>query len=301
MSKSAYLFPLVAVVAWAGNGIVSKMSVGLIDPAAIAFYRWMIAASILLPFVLPTLWRQRKLVQKHLFKLSILGGLGMVALQTLTYVAAQTTSATHIALIGSVVPMMAMLWSIVVLREQPTQGMVAGSLLSFLGLSYLITEGHPLSLFQHQLNQGDLLLLLGATCYGLYGVLIKRWQLPFSTWPSLFLQMAMGAIWLLPVFLTQADSTVSAQALPLVLFAAIVASLLATFAWLKGLEHLGPNKATSFMNLNPVIGTLLAVGLLGETLSLHHYLGGSLTLIGVLMAQRLKTPLRLRRKRAPAA
>ncbi|TKB57346.1 DMT family transporter [Ferrimonas aestuarii] len=298
MTKSAYLFPIATVIAWAGNGIVSKISVDMIAPGSIAFYRWLIAASLLAPFVLPTLWRQRALVKKHFFKLSILGGLGMVVLQTLTYVAAQTTSATHIALIGSVVPMMTMLWSLFLLRETPTQGMLVGSLMSFLGLAVLLTNGHPLALFDTVLKQGDLLLLIGALSYGLYGVLIKRWNLPFSTWPSLFLQMAMGALWLLPVFLTEADKTISTEALPLVLFAALIASLFATFSWLRGIELLGASKCTAFLNLNPVIGTLLAVLLLGEHLSLAQVLGGGLTLIGVYVAQKLKAPIRT--KHTPA-
>ncbi|WP_417346819.1 DMT family transporter [Ferrimonas sp.] len=299
MSKSAYLFPLATVIAWAGNGIVSKMSVDVVSPGTIAFYRWLLAALVLLPFVAPTLWRQRRAIRKHFFKLSVLGALGMVVLQTLTYVSAQTTSATNIALIGSVVPMMTMAWGVLLNREAPTQGMVAGSLISFLGLSVLLTQGHPLDLLNQSLNQGDVLLLLGAVCYGLYGVLLRRWKLPFSTWPSLFLQMSMGALWLLPVYLTQADKSVSMEAWPMVLFAALVASLFATYSWLRGIQALGANRCTAFMNLNPLIGTGLAVWLLGESLSQAHYLGGSLTLLGVFLTQRLKSPARLRRKRQP--
>lgn len=48
-----FLFPLGAVLIWAVNSIVSKLSVGVITPEAISFYRWMLALLVLTPFVLP--------------------------------------------------------------------------------------------------------------------------------------------------------------------------------------------------------------------------------------------------------
>ncbi|WP_438404818.1 EamA family transporter, partial [Aeromonas hydrophila] len=41
---SPLLFPLMAVLIWATNTVVSKAAASLLDPAAISFYRWVIAA-----------------------------------------------------------------------------------------------------------------------------------------------------------------------------------------------------------------------------------------------------------------
>ncbi|GAL04094.1 metabolite transporter (DMT) superfamily [Photobacterium aphoticum] len=38
-----YLFPLLTVIIWSGNAIVNKLSVSVIDPGAISFYRWFFA------------------------------------------------------------------------------------------------------------------------------------------------------------------------------------------------------------------------------------------------------------------
>ena len=35
------LFPLLAVLIWSINAVVSKLSATAIDPAAISFYRWL--------------------------------------------------------------------------------------------------------------------------------------------------------------------------------------------------------------------------------------------------------------------
>lgn len=53
------LFPLFAVLIWSLNAVVSKAAAGAIDPAAISFYRWLLALVTLTPFILPGVWRNR--------------------------------------------------------------------------------------------------------------------------------------------------------------------------------------------------------------------------------------------------
>ena len=43
------MFPLLAVLIWATNTVVSKAAADVLDPAAISFYRWVIAALALTP------------------------------------------------------------------------------------------------------------------------------------------------------------------------------------------------------------------------------------------------------------
>ena len=47
-----YAFPLLAVIFWAANTVVNKMTVGVIFPAEIGFYRWVFAAALFTPFIL---------------------------------------------------------------------------------------------------------------------------------------------------------------------------------------------------------------------------------------------------------
>ena len=61
--------------------IVTKMSAGLIAPAAIGFYRWALAGALLTPFALPGAWAQRAQILRHWPKLAVLGGLAMALYQ----------------------------------------------------------------------------------------------------------------------------------------------------------------------------------------------------------------------------
>jgi len=77
-----FLFPLLAILIWAANTVVSKAAAGVLDPAAISFYRWVIAALALSPFCLPQLWRRRADIRPWLGKLLVLSLLACRLLAT---------------------------------------------------------------------------------------------------------------------------------------------------------------------------------------------------------------------------
>ncbi|MFV0508281.1 MAG: EamA family transporter, partial [Shewanella algae] len=76
-------------------------------------------------------------------------------------------------------------------------------------------------------------------------------------------------------------------------YAAICASILAPWAWIKAIALLGTERTAIFMNLMPIFTAVLASTLLGEQLGTPHYVGGALVLTGVSLVQ-----YRARRPRA---
>jgi len=64
--------------------------------------------------------------------------------------------------------------------------------------------------------------------------------------------------------------------------------------WMHAISRLGPSRTTLFFNLLPIVTALIAAAVLGERLALYHLLGGALTLGGVVLAERWKTPLQAR-------
>lgn len=287
-----FLFPLLAVLIWSVNAIVSKVSAGAIDPAAISFYRWLLALLTLTPFLLPAVWRNRQQIRQVWWKLLILGLLGMVLYQSLAYYAAHSVTALFMGIINALIPLLTVLISIVLLRLAPTLGIVIGSLLSFGGLVWLVSQGNPQQLLSHGLGKGELMMFAASTSYALYGVLTKRWAIPLPNWQSLYVQILFGVLLLLPNFLLAKDVSLNLHNIPLVLFAGLFASVLAPFLWIQGVMRMGANTATIFMNLAPIFTAIIAVLFLHEALHSYHFIGGGVTLLGVLLAQRLRTPIR---------
>lgn len=294
------LFPLLAVLIWSVNAVVSKLSATAIDPAAISFYRWLLALIVLTPFVLPGVIRNWREVRANGWKLLILGLLGMVLYQSLAYYAAHSVSALFMGIIVSLIPLLTILISIVLLRIAPTVGVAIGSVLSFGGLIWLVSAGHPGQLLQHGIGKGELMMFAAAASYALYGVLTKRWMIALPNWQALYVQILFGVVLLLPNFLMAQDVGLNSQNIPLVLFAGIPASIIAPFLWIQGVMRLGANTASIFMNLSPVFTAVIAVLFLHEQLHSYHLIGGGVTLLGVILSQRLRTPLG-RKAKSPAA
>ncbi|WP_345828389.1 DMT family transporter [Erwinia sp. HDF1-3R] len=290
-----FLFPLLAVLIWSVNAIVSKVSAGAIDPAAISFYRWLLALLVLTPFVLPGAWRNRQQIKPLWWKLLVLGLLGMVLYQSLAYYAAHSVSALFMGILNALIPLLTVLIGIVLLRLAPTMGIVIGSLLSFGGLVWLVSEGHPQRLLAQGLGKGELMMFAASTSYALYGVLTKRWAIALPGWQSLYVQILFGVLMLLPNFLLAQDVSLNLHNIPLVLFAGIPASVVAPFLWIQGMVRMGANTASVFMNLAPIFTAIIAVLFLHEQLHSYHYIGGGITLLGVILAQRLRTPLMFRK------
>ncbi|MCO4203388.1 DMT family transporter [Aeromonas taiwanensis] len=279
------LFPLLAILIWAANTVVSKAAAGVVDPAAISFYRWVIAALALSPFCLPALWRRRSEIRPWFGKLLVLSLLGMVLYQCLAYYAAHSTSATNMGVIGSLLPLLTLLQGALFFSQRPGKQALLGMSLSLFGVFWLLGQGEPLALLHTGINPGDGMMLLGAASYALYGLLIRRWQLPFGPWLNLYLQILLAVLLLVPVALSAESLAVPREGWGMVLFAGIASSLFAAYCWMRGLASLGPERTSVFMNLMPLCTALIAVITLGEPIHGYHLLGGGLILGGVMLAQ----------------
>jgi drug/metabolite transporter (DMT)-like permease len=298
MQYLTLLYPLLAVLLWAGNVIASRLSAHVIGPQAMTFFRLALAVVLMSGFVLVPAWRNRNVIWPLIGKLGILGFLAMCLFQSLSYLAAETTTATNMAIFTALIPLLTATLSIFVLGETPTVGIIGGGILSLAGLIYLVSAGDPGVLIRQGVHLGDLLMLTAAAVYALYSVLVKHWRLPLSSWQSTYLQALCALTIMFPAFLAtpaplrQLDSAT----LPLIAYAGGLASVVLPFFWLRGIEHLGPTRCAIFMNLLPLFTALGAILLLGEPIQAYHLIGGGITLAGVVFAQLIRKPLELRRK-----
>ncbi|MBN8757888.1 MULTISPECIES: DMT family transporter [Variovorax] len=295
-----YAFPLLAVVIWSGNTVVSKMAAGTIAPAEISFYRWLLAALLFTPLALRPVLRNWRAIRPQLGRIAVLGLLGMVVYQSLAYYAAYLTTATHMGIIGSLTPMMVLALSIVLLGQRLTAGAVAGSLVSIMGVLVVVSSGDLGTLLKSGANMGDGLMLLAMLAYAIYVILLKRWGMKgVPALQLLYLQIVFAVIALLPLYLLTPRMGLSAANLPLIGFAGLGASMLAPLVWMHTVAHIGPSRASMFFNLIPLFTALIAAVVIGESLAAYHAIGGVLTVAGVLLAELWKAPLR--RSRAVAA
>lgn len=296
MFQKAYFYPLFAILFWAGNVVVSKMASHAISPVAITFYRLVLALAVMSTFVLIPAWNNRHTIKQYWKQLALGGFLSVSLFQFLSYQAASTTTATNMAIVTALIPLLTMILSSAMLKDRLSYGMLFGGALSFYGILYLLSHGSITDIWKQGVHLGDGLMLIAAAGYALYGVLLKRWKMPIPAWQSNFVQSCFAIVYVLPffIFLPASQMQLNQQTIPLIVYASIFSSVLLSYLWIEGVRHLGPNRNSIFMNLLPLFTALIAVALLGEHLQLFHYIGGGLTLLGILIAQTLQKPIQLR-------
>ncbi|QIL83314.1 DMT family transporter [Diaphorobacter sp. HDW4A] len=292
-----YLFPLMAVLIWSFNTVVSKQAASSIHPAEIGFLRWLLAAALLSPFLLPGVVRNWRAIRPQVPRILTLGLLGMVIYQTLAYFAAGFTTATHMGIILCLSPLIVLAISVGVLGHPLTRGGAIGSVIALTGVIYVVTNGQPLILLEQGFNQGDLLMIIAAVSYALYNILLKRWNMApkIPTLQLLYLQMLVAVIAQLPIYLMSEKTGINARNWGLVAYAGTMASIAAPLLWMMAVSRLGPSRSSIFFNLTPICTALFASLLLNEQLHAYHWIGGVLTIAGVVLAEKWITPL------APAA
>lgn len=287
----AFLLPLIAVLIWSMNIAVTRYAVDLIEPASISFYRWLIAFIVLTPFMLFKVWAQRALVRRHLGQLAILSAFGMVLYQGLSYTAAHYTTATNMGIVNAFIPVFTIFVSMLILKDIPNRFAIVGSIISFLGLLYILGKGDFATLLNMGGHSGDLLMVVAVFFYAFYGVFLKKWQLKIPLLISLYVQIGFALLYHIPFLMYFGLDAINAQNAPSLLYAGIFPSLLAPLLWMLAVQHIGPNRTSIFMNLMPVFTAIIASLWLAEQWTLFHTIGGMMILVGIVMAQKKNAPV----------
>lgn len=194
-------------------------------------------------------------------------------------------------IILSLMPLMSLAMAIVSLGQRLTAGALFGAVLSFAGVLVVVSSGSLSALLQHGVNMGDAMMLIATLAYAIYSTLLKKWQLRLPPLVLLYLQVLVAIVVLFPLYATSPKTGLTLQNIPLVLYACLLASMLAPLAWMQAVQRLGPSRTTLFFNLLPLITALIAAVVLKEQLAMYHLVGGLLTLGGVILSERWTTVL----------
>ena len=137
--------------------------------------------------------------------------------------------------------------------------------------------------------KGPLLVLLAALSWSVFVVVVKPLLVRYGTAKASALYGLIGApmifvALLRPATMTTAIDLTGAQ-WSLIGFLAVLGTFVSVFLWNYGVRHVSAASAGAFIYSLPVLSVILAVLLLGETLTPMMIAGGLLILIGVGVAQ----------------
>ena len=283
---TAFIFPVFAVFIWSVNLVVTRYAAELISPLSISFYRWLLAWFVLTPLALQSVYQHRVIVVRHLPKLAVLSGLGMVCYQGLAYRAAHDTTATNMGIINAFIPVFSLMLSVMILKVRPSMLNLIGTSISIVGLVYVISQGQFETLQSIGSSKGDALMVLAVVMYALYSVLLQRWRIDLSLLVMLYVQMCWAVLFHIPLLILFGLDRPSGAALFPIAYAGIFASMIAPFVWMKAIQLLGANRSSIFMNLIPIITAFIAALFLHEHWTTAHTIGSVLVFTGIMLAQR---------------
>jgi len=279
-----YLLLLLPPLFWAGNAVLARGVAELIPPVALSFWRWMIALAVLLPLTWRQVRRDWRAIRAGWKMILLLGLLGIASFNTLLYTAAHTTTALNIALTQAVMPALIVLISFLLFQERINRWQVLAVLLSILGAMVIVLRGDWQRLQSLRFVEGDLLMLLAVVIYALYSALLRKRP---RIHPLSFLTttLAVGVIALAPLYLWELARTpplvLNTPVVLSLLYVGLFPSILAYLCWNRGIELIGANRAGLFINLIPLLASLMAVFFLGEAFQGYHLFGLTLVFIGL--------------------
>ncbi|MEY2633577.1 MAG: hypothetical protein RIR00_2231 [Pseudomonadota bacterium] len=285
-----YLLLTLTVLFWSGNMVLGRGIRADIPPMALAFWRWAIAFALTLPLALPHLASQWPKLRAGWKPLLVLGLLGVGGYNTFAYLALQYTSATNAVLLNSFIPIVtiALSWAFLGKRLRPLEGV--GVLVSLAGAVTIICQGNLELLLSLSLNRGDLWMLGAVAVWAIYTVGLQ-WR-PSGVNPMLMLAAltAIGLCALAPAYAWELAAgkqmNVHTGSLLSLAYVGIFPGFLGYIFYNRGVAEVGANKASLFIHLMPVFGTLLSMLLLAEMPQLYHFVGIALIFAGIGLTTR---------------
>jgi len=287
---STYLLLVLVPIFWGGAFVAAKFVVHELPPFTVATIRFALATLCLLPLIYYQEKEKIRLQKEDLLGMLVLGLTGIFGYNALFFCGLQFTSATNGSLIIATNPIITFLLSAVFLKEQISWKKALGIVISFTGVTFVITNGNLTHILEANYNIGDLMLMGAPLCWAIYSIVGKGILKKYSPLASTTYACGFGTLMLLPFSLyelTQKGFAIVGQTSFLgwlaIVYMAVFASVLGFVWWYKGVEKIGASRTSIFTNLVPVSAVVLAALLLGEQITGGDILGAGLVISGVYL------------------
>ena len=138
---------------------------------------------------------------------------------------------------------------------------------------------------------GNVLLVFSTLSFVVYTLLLKEFKLHYSSQTITFWLFAIATVLFFPFFLWENATTDIFTILDLrgligILFGAVFTSVLAYGFYNFAIRRIATNEVGIFLYIDPVIAVLIALPLLGETITKSFIVGSILVFLGIYIAER---------------
>jgi drug/metabolite transporter (DMT)-like permease len=288
------LFGLIAVTLWGAQLPMAKAAFAQVDLMTINVARYGIAALVLTPIFLLREGRAAFDYEGRFLVVAIIGVAGMALSALLVFWGLSYTLPENAVVILALQPSLAALADWRLRGRRPPVGTQVCIAMAFVGVIMVVTKGEPTIALSPRDLLGDLLVLLGASCWVGYTLAAGS----FRHWTSMrftYLTMLPAAVFFgalaLVAWLSHLSATPTAAALwsvaPQLAYLSLAGVVVAMLLWNAGNQRIGGLNSALLLNLMPVV-TFTVRFLQGQRFRMIEVLGAMLV-VGALVANNLLT------------
>ena len=288
---SAYLFLVLATFCWSGNFIVGKFAtVYEIPPLTLNVFRWISVWFILIPFTYKEIFENLPYIKKNWLVISFMGVITISTFNSVVYFALNYTQVINAVLMLSAIPAATIVLSSLMKIEETNIFQLLGLILSIIGIGSIISNGDIQKIISLDFNKGDMWMLVCVITWSLYSTLLKKNNFKISQFTLIQLMVSVGILFLIPQFFYEKsiglELNLDKNFFLILIYVAIFPAIAAYYFWQKGIEIIGPNRASMFIQLMPLFSAVMAIIIFKEKFELYHFVGAIFILSGIYLSNR---------------
>tara|TARA_B100000579_G_scaffold270294_1_gene223218 strand:- start:1551 stop:2405 length:855 start_codon:yes stop_codon:yes gene_type:complete len=247
---------------------------------SISFWRMFIAAMIL--WIYSILKKQGKIKSNRNLRKIILAGILLGIHFALFFQAIKMTKIANATFLGTLAPIFTLFLEVVFLKRKFNKYILFGLLLSFIGAIIILSHNFDLS---QQYTIGNFLAVTCSLCLGVSFIIaekVRQYENTIIYTRTLYLTASITLF--IIAIMTNSDliGFTNNDYMGLV-FLGIVPTIIGHNVIYYSVKYVSPTIVSAFPLGEPVIATILAFFIFGQSIGLNIYLGGFVTFVGLFL------------------
>lgn len=297
--KRGYIYIMITTILFSSMEIVLKTISGVFNPIQLTFTRFLIGGLILLPFALNELKKKKlHLKLKDLIPFLWIGFIGVTVSMTLYQMAVSYTEASVVAVLFSSNPLFVMLFAYLFIGEPIFKRNIMALILDIIGIVFVI---NPLRMKLSPV--GVVLTLLSTLLFAVYGVCGKKQSKSYGGIVNTCFGFLFGSAEMMLMSLLTHISVIagafkaagmtqfvsvpffqgySVHVLPQFLYVCIGVTGIGFASYFIAMEKTSANTASLVFFFKPILAPVMALVILGESISINRMFGILFILAGSL-------------------
>ncbi len=262
-----------------------------LEPRAIIVLRVVGASAVF--WIVDMIIGSEKVSRTDLRRMFVAAIFGVAINQILFFEGLNLTTPINASIIMVGTPIFVLVMSHFIIKDRISWSKAFGIILGFAGAVYLILRNGHITI-SSATTRGNIMVMINAASYGLFLVLVKPLMRSYKPLTVMKWVFTFGLIFVIPVSLKQI-SEVNFAVIPLhiwfsigyvVLFTTVIAYFLNNYS----LKRISPSVNSSYIYMQPLIATLVAVSFGKDKLNLVEIVASLLIFAGVYFVNKTGKP-----------